>query len=135
MKSNLLGKEVNNCKTFPAVAAVLQKLFFCLWKLCYFLTKYNDISLKRSDNFHNSFFNIFMHNHEKWLNVLRTPCGVNIFNHMKRFLKYVCPCFNIMHGKGKDEHTNIWKNARHRGQKIYLGELASYHRSYWVFQL
>ena len=38
-------------------------------------------------------FNPFMHNVEKWLNILQKSCGV----HTAIFLKYVWPFFNTMH--------------------------------------
>ena len=58
---------------------------------------------------------------------------MNIFNHMKRFLKYVSHVSTLCMAMVK---INILMSEKMRGtedKKIYLGELASYHRSYWVF--
>ena len=50
-----------------------------------------------------------MHNVEKWPDLLLKSCGVNT----ARFLKYIWPFFNIMHGKittekNKDEFFQLF---------------------------
>ena len=43
------------------------------------------------------FIDLFMHNVEKWPDVLYKSCGVNT----ARFLKYVWPFYNAMHERVK----------------------------------
>ena len=64
---------------------------------------YEQEPIRRFSNLHQCTFNPFMHNVEKWPNILQKSCRVN----SARILKYVWPFFNIMN-KGLSLNFYIW---------------------------
>ena len=98
-----------------------------IWNVLFF----NDVQKTCSVNITvNESFNLFMHNAEKWPSTLYSA-------HIARFLKYVWPCFNIMHQMLKAElspskkslfYLLQWKPFKN-GEKSFLFNLKSSFRS------